>query len=64
MKTQKHHTAIAAIAMAIVLLATACASSSTMPKRKKSRCNTCPKFSYTDIQNINNTYDYRSYSKV
>ena len=39
-----------------VLVLVSCGSSANMHKRKKSRCNTCPKFSYIDSR----YYDARS----
>ncbi|MBR4300488.1 MAG: hypothetical protein IKT84_01035 [Bacteroidales bacterium] len=40
----------------------ACGGTSTMPKRKKSRCNTCPKFSYLDKQYKVSDYENQIYS--
>ncbi len=45
-KLQHRNTAILSLMLAAVMLG-GCATSN-MPKRKKSRCNTCPKFSYID----------------
>ncbi len=35
-------------ALLLICFFMGCKSQSTMPKRKKTRCNTCPKFSYIE----------------
>ena len=38
------------IALLLAVLLAGCGGSGNMYKRKKSRCNTCPKFSYIETQ--------------
>lgn len=51
----KYSKTLPVVAIAVLMLAS-CGSSANMHKRKKSRCNTCPKFSYIDSR----YYDDRS----
>ncbi len=51
----KYSKTLPVVVIAVLMLAS-CGSSVNMHKRKKSRCNTCPKFSYIDSR----YYDDRS----
>ena len=51
----KYSKTLPVVVIAVLMLAS-CGSSANMHKRKKSRCNTCPKFSYIDSR----YYDDRS----
>lgn len=51
----KYSRTLPVVVIAVLVLAS-CGSSANMHKRKKSRCNTCPKFSYIDSR----YYDDRS----
>lgn len=51
----KYSRTLLVVVIAVLVLAS-CGSSANMHKRKKSRCNTCPKFSYIDSR----YYDDRS----
>ncbi len=50
------------ILLIVSVMMVACGGTSTMPKRKKSRCNTCPKFSYLDKQYKVSDYENQIYS--
>ncbi len=50
------------ILLIVSVMMAACGGTSTMPKRKKTRCNTCPKFSYLDTHYMMSNYDDQIYS--
>ena len=56
MKKLKTYLCVALVAILLSTLCLSCKSNGYMPKRKKSRCNTCPTFSYVP----NNQIDERT----
>lgn len=58
MKTRHSHTKITAILLLAALFAgtlVSCKSDVNMTRRKKSRCNTCPTFSYAPQTQLDDT---------
>lgn len=49
-KQTKIYSTTMLIALLLAILLAGCGGSGNMYKRKKSRCNTCPKFSYIETQ--------------
>ena len=54
MKQLKIYSKTTLAALLLIALMASCGSSDNMYKRKKSRCNTCPKFSYIETQHQHN----------
>ena len=53
-KQTKKYSNLIPLALLMIALMAGCGSSDNMYKRKKSRCNTCPKFSYIETQHQHN----------
>lgn len=62
MKNMIKYIKVGLILLIVSVMMAACGGTSTMPKRKKSRCNTCPKFSYLDKQYKVSDYENQIYS--
>ena len=62
MKNMIKYIKVGLMLLIVSVMMAACGGTSTMPKRKKSRCNTCPKFSYLDKQYKVSDYENQIYS--
>lgn len=62
MKNMIKYIKVGLILLIVSGMMAACGGTSTMPKRKKSRCKTCPKFSYLDKQYKVSDYENQIYS--
>ena len=62
MNRLKRYIKIGVVLVLLLIMFVACGGTSTMPKRKKSRCNTCPKFSYLDTYYNLSDNEFQVYS--